>query len=241
MNAGTLGNISWTSLTGQSVVNVSAAKIEDLKAASKRNELDMSHMPEDTADLSDADRLAQQEEKANKKLKAFYAAGTVFDSTIRMLGGLGNFWGLVSGVTSGGLSGWTAVWAGAGSALTVTDAAFQVKTAAVNRNMSAAIEGSFSMVQGMGVMLTAMGLGRLPAIVAAGAVAGKMAYGVYRSIKAEKEKEEQKKAGEAEKEAAKAKQDAKPATGSEVAPAAAVKAATPAQPTVSAVPTTLLS
>lgn len=197
-----VGSIAWKTLTGQSVVNVSATKPEDLTAASKRGELDMSHLPDDKAQLSDADRLAIQEQKANKHLKAFYAAGTVFDTTVRSLGNLGNFYGLVNGIMSGGVTGWTAVWAGAGSALTVTDAAFQVKMAAVNRNTPAAIEGSFQMVQGMGVMLTAMGLGRIPAVVAAGAILGKMGYGMYRSVQAEKEKEEQKKAIEAEKAAA---------------------------------------
>lgn len=198
-----VGSITWNALTGQSVVNVSASKPEALTAASKRSELDQSHLPDDKAELSDADRMAIQEEKANKKLKAFYAAGTVFDSTIRTLGSMGNFWGLINGVMSGGVTGWTAVWAGCGSALTVTDSAFQVKMAAVNRNLPAAIEGSFGMVQGMGVMLMAMGLGRIPAVVAAGALAGKTVYGMYRAAKAEKEKEEQQKAGEAEKEAAK--------------------------------------
>lgn len=225
-----VGSITWKALTGQSVVNVSVARPQDLTASAKRGELDRSHLPEDEADLSDADRLAIQEQKANKKLKAFYAAGTVFETTVRTLGGLGNFWGMIQGLMGSAPTGWTAVWAGAGSALTVTDASFQVKMAAVNRNLPAAIDGTFTMVQGMGVMLTAMGLGRIPALVAAGAVAGKMAYGMYRSVKDEKEKEEQKKADEARKEAQKAAQQQQPAQPAPVPPAAPAAPAAPAQP-----------
>lgn len=213
-----VGSITWNALTGQRVVSVSASKPEALTAAFKRSALDQSHLPDDKASLSDADRLAIQEEKANKKLKSFYAAATVFDSTVRNLGRVGTFWGLVNGLMHGGVTGWTAVGAGAGSALTVTDSAFQVKMAAVNRNLPAAIDGSFGMVQGTGVLLTAMGLGRIPAVVAAGALAGKTVYGVYRAAKNEKEKEEQNKAGEAEKEAAKKPQPSVPAGPKPVEP-----------------------
>lgn len=216
-NSPSLSSLTWKAITGQPCVNVEVAK---------KNPLDTSHMPSDKADLSDADRLALEEQKANKHLKSFYAVGTVFESTVRMLGGLGTFWGMINGLMGSGVTGWTAVWAGAGSALTVTDASFQTKMAAVNRNLPAAIDGTFSMVQGMGVMLTAMGLGRIPALVATGALVGKIGYGMYRSAQAEKEKEAQKKADEDRKKAAAPPAPAAPAPAQP--PAAAAPA--PAQP-----------
>jgi len=193
--ASSVGSITWKALTGQSVVNVEVAK---------KDPLDHSHMPTDQADMTDADKMAAEEKKSKKQLKSFYAAATVFENTVRMLGGLGNFWGMINGLMGNTPAGWTAVWAGAGSALTVTDASFQTKTAAINRNLPAAIEGTFSMVQGMGVMLTAMGLGRIPSLVAAGALVGKIGYGMYRAAQQEKEKEEAKKGDEARKKAAQA-------------------------------------
>ena len=208
VSGASVGSITWKALTGQSVVNVSAKNPDELK----RSEFDTSHMPTDMADLSDADRLALQEEKANKHLKSFYAAGVVFDNTVRMLGGLGSTWGLIQGVMGHQLGGWIAVGAGAGAALTVTDAAFQVKMAAVNRNQAAAVDGTFTMVQGMGVMLTAMGLGRIPALVTAGAAVGKIAYGVYTASKEQKRKDELKDQIAAEKEAQKAAGNQPPAS-----------------------------
>lgn len=230
-----VGSIAWKTLTGQSVVNVSVAKPQDLMQVARRNDLDMSHMPDDATSLSDADRMALEEQKANKHLKSFYAAGTVFENTVRFLGGLGSTWGMIQGLMGSGPTGWVAVAAGAGSALTVTDATFQVKMAAVNRNLPAAIDGSFTMVQGMGVLLTAMGMGRAPALVAVGAVIGKMGYGMYRSVKDEKEKEEAKKADEARKAAEKAARQtqAQPAQPA-VAPAPVQGAQAPAVPVKSA-------
>lgn len=222
--ASSVGSITWKALTGQSVVNVEVAK---------KDPLDHSHMPTDTADMTDADKMAAQEKASKKQLKSFYAAATVFENTVRMLGGLGNFWGMINGLMGNTPSGWTAVWAGAGSALTVTDASFQTKTAAINRNLPAAIDGTFSMVQGMGVMLTAMGLGRIPSLVAAGALVGKIGYGMYRAAQQEKEKEEAKKGDEARKQAAKAAQQAPPQQPAQV-PAAQAPAAT--QPPVQAAP-----
>lgn len=168
---------------------------------------DSSHMPSDTTQLSDADRLAKEEEEAHKHLKSFYALGTVLDTTVRSLGNLGVTWGLIQGLMGHKLTGWTAVGAGAGSALKVADAAFMTKMAAVNRNEAAAVENSFDMVQGMGVLLTSLGLGRIPAFVSVAAVVGKGAYTMYRASQAQKVKDEAKKEDEARRAAEKAAKD----------------------------------
>jgi len=212
-----MGGLTWKAITGRSCVDVEVVK--------NKNPLDKSHMPEDKADMTQADQLAAEEKAAGKKLKSFFAAATVFENTVRMLGGLGNFWGLIQGVMGATPSGWTSVWAGAGSALMVTDASFQTKMAAVNRNLPAAIDGSFSMVQGMGVMLSAMGLGRIPSLVAVGALVGKIGYGMYRAAQAEKEKEKEKEADKARKAAQKAAKAQQPQ------PAQPTQPAQPSQPT----------
>lgn len=197
-----VGSIAWKSLTGQRVIQAEVATPESL---SGRFDLDQSHMPKDEADLSAADRMEREERAANKHLKSFYAAGTVFDSTVRSLGTMGSYYSLVQGVLGNTPAGWIAVVGGAGAALSISDAAFQVKTAALNRNTPAAIDGSFQMVASTGVMLTAMGLGRIPALVAVGAMIGKFGYGMYRAAKDEQEKEATQKADEERKAAAESK------------------------------------
>lgn len=196
LNGATVGNVAWKTFTGQSAVKTGVSQ-PAIKA--RFDEVDTSNIPNDSNDMSDADRMEREEQQANKHLKSFFAAATVFESTVRMLGQLGSFWGLIQGIIGNTPTGWVAVAAGAGSVITVLDNSFQVKTAAVNRNTPAAIDGTLSMVSGMGVMLTAFGLGRIPAVVAAGALAGKMVYGMYRSVQDEKEKEQLKKADEERK------------------------------------------
>jgi hypothetical protein len=181
----------------------------------KAQAMDTSQQPVDSSTLSDADRLAKEEEEAHKHLKSFYALGTVLDTTVRSLGNLGMTWGLIQGLMGHKLTGWTAVGAGAGAALKVADAAFMTKMAAVNRNEAAAVENSFDMVQGMGVLLTSLGLGRIPAFVSVAAVMGKGAYSMYRATQAQKAKDAAKQEDEArraaEKAAAKPSELAKPA------------------------------
>lgn len=206
-----VGNLTWRAITGQSVVNVDPPKPQDLMTAAKtkpRSDLDQSHMPDDEADMTDADRLVLEEQKAHKHIKSFLSLATNNENLVRMLGGLGSFWGLIEGLLGSPLSGWIAAAAGAGSAITVLDSSFQVKSAAVNRNLPAAIDGTFSMIHGTGVLLSASGLGRIPALVAAGALVGKLAYGMYRSTKDEKEKEALKKADKERKDAEKAARQA---------------------------------
>lgn len=199
-----VASIAWKSLSGQRVIQAEVATPQSL---SGQADLDMSHLPTDKADLSAADRMALEEKAANKHLKSFYAAGTVFDSTVRSLGQMGNFWVLLQGVLGNHPAGWLSVVGGAGAALGIADAAFQVKMGALNRNTPAAIDGSFQMVASTGALLTAMGLGRIPALVACGAMIGKAGYGMYRARQDEKEKEAAKQAEEQRKAAA-----AQPAT-----------------------------
>jgi hypothetical protein len=179
------GKIAFNTLLGRPAIPVQAAPGSVLN---RHNQYDTSHMPKDAADLSDADKLALQEKNSNRHMKSYYAAATVFDSTMRGFGSIGSMWGLMNGLMGGAPTGWVAVWAGLGSAYTIGDAAYQTRSAAVNRNGPAAVDGMFTMVAGTGVMLTAMGLGRIPAFVAVGAYVGKMVYGMYRSVADQRDK-----------------------------------------------------
>lgn len=185
-----------------------AAEVASAPQGSIVDKFETSHLPSSEQDKSEADRLAEQEAKANKHLKGLYALGSVFDGAVRSLGQMGMMYGLMQGVLGHQLGGWLAVAAGVGGAITVTDAAFQTKMAAVNRNTSAAIKGSFSMVQGLGATLTAAGLGRIPAFVSIAATLGSTAYSIYEASKAKKKKEAAEQEDVARRAAEKAAQEA---------------------------------
>lgn len=156
------------------------AQITKIQADSSRpEEAKEPALPVDKTDVQDeVDKL----KKSRRDLKSFFAASTVLEKFARSLGAIGSFWGTVTGLLGGAPGGWVAVWAGAGAAFNCADGASLARYSAINRYLPGAVQGTLQTAQGVALMATVMGFGRIPAAIAAACFLGRLGYSLYESF-----------------------------------------------------------
>lgn len=133
----------------------------------------------------------------NRKFEKSFAFVNSVDQFFRGIGGMASMWNVMGAATSGSASGGLFGIPGIGfigSAYTVATGVSMTKHSAINRNMDGTVDGALQTVGGLAAtavcLLGPAGMGRVPALVAAGCFIARTGYQIYSQSKRLKGDEE---------------------------------------------------
>ena len=134
-----------------------------------------------------------------RKFEKSFAFVNSTDQFFRGIGGMASFWNVAGAVFSGNASGGLFGIPGlgfVGAAYSVATGVAMTKHSAINRNMDGTVDGALQTVGGIAATAVCMmgpaGMGRIPALVAAGCFIARTGYQIYsqsKRLKGDKEKE----------------------------------------------------